>query len=154
MHLVGHTGSVNDAAWYPDGEKVLTASNDRTVRIWDVATGEEIGRLIGHSGAVLSVEWHPERDEILTASQDRTARIWSATTGNEIGKISGHNDAIMEAHWSPDGSQVLTASLDRTIRIWPVGIEGLLAMADSLILRDPPEFTPEERCLYLHECGD
>lgn len=154
MSLMGHTGSVNDAAWSPDGSQVLTASNDRTVRIWDVVTGEELGRLIGHSGAVLSVEWHPERDEILTASEDRTARIWNAKTGEEIGKISGHDGAITEAKWSPDGNQVLTASTDKMVRIWPVGIEGLLDLADSLILRDPPEFTSEERCLYLHECGE
>ena len=42
---------------------------------------------------------------------------------------------------------------DRTARIWPVGIEGLLKQAESLILRDPPEFTIEEKCVYLHECG-
>jgi hypothetical protein len=44
--------------------------------------------------------------------------------------------------------------MDKRIVIWPTGIEGLLALADSLILRDPPEFTAEERCLYLHECGE
>ena len=105
-------------------------------------------------GRSLSIDWKPGGDEIATSSADRSVRIWDAGTGKELSKISGHEDAITEVRWSPDGSQIMTASADRTIRIWPVGIEGLLNLADSLILRDPPEFTPEERCLYLHECGE
>jgi WD40 repeat protein len=154
FRLQGHDGSVNDADWSPDGNLVVTASGDRTVRFWDVRNGQEIDQLIGHNGAVLSVEWEPGGINIVTAGEDRTARIWDATTGEEVGKISGHDAAITEVRWSPDGSQILTASADRTIRIWPVGIEGLLSLADSLILREPPELTPGERCIYLHECGE
>ena len=71
-----------------------------------------------------------------------------------MGQIEGHGGTIWSVSWSPDGSQVLTASADKTARIWPVGIEGLLKQAEALILRDPPEFTAEERCVYLHECGE
>ena len=154
LQLEGHTGRVNDADWSPDGYQVITASHDSTVRIWDAITGQELNQLIGHNGPVLSVEWAPGEDEIVTGGEDRTARIWDASTGKETGRISGHDGSIVEVHWSPDGSQILTASTDKTVRIWPVGIEDLLKLADSLILRNPPEFTPEERCLYLHECGE
>jgi len=154
VQLQGHTGRVNDSDWSPDGDQVITASHDGTVRIWDIDSGKEINQLIGHNGAVLSVEWAPGGGEIVTGGEDRTARIWDASTGEEIGRISGHDGSIVEVHWNPDGSRILTASTDKTVRVWPVGIEGLLNLADSLILRDPPEFTPEERCLYLHECGE
>ena len=152
--ITGHNGSVNDADWSPDGKVVATASSDSVVRLWNVQTGEEIGQLTGHNGAVLSVEWDPLGLQIVSSGNDRTARIWDARTFREVGKISGHEDGVVEANWSPDGKQILTASTDGTVRIWPVGIEGLLSLADSLILRDPPEFTPEERCIYLHECGE
>ena len=133
---------------------MVSASHDGTVRIWDSVTGQEIKQLIGHTGAVLSVEWSTSGENIVTGGEDRVVRIWDSHTGKEVGRISGHEGSIVELHWSPDGNKILTASTDKTVRIWPVGIEGLLDIADSLILRDPPEFTPEERCLYLHECGE
>ena len=52
LRLVGHTGSVNDAAWNPDGSQVITASNDRTVRLWDVITGQELHQFIGHNDEI------------------------------------------------------------------------------------------------------
>ncbi|MCJ7536294.1 MAG: protein kinase, partial [Anaerolineales bacterium] len=152
--LNGHTARVNAADWSPDGGLVVTASHDGTVRIWDAITGQEINQLIGHNGPVLSVEWAPNGQKIVTGGEDRMARIWDVSTSQETGRISGHEGSIIEVHWSPDGSQILTASTDKTVRVWPVGIEGLLGLADSVILRDPPEFTPEERCIYLHECGE
>ena len=152
--LNGHTARVNAADWSPDGGLVVTASHDGTVRIWDAITGQEINQLIGHNGPVLSVEWAPNGQKIVTGGEDRMARIWDVSTSQYTGRISGHKGSIIEVHWSPDGSQILTASTDKTVRVWPVGIEGLLGLADSVILRDPPEFTPEERCIYLHECGE
>jgi len=72
----------------------------------------------------------------------------------QIGQIGGHEGTIWSASWSPDGTQILTASGDKTARIWPVGIDGLLKQAEALILREPPKFTAEERCVYLHDCGE
>jgi WD40 repeat protein len=154
IQLMGHTGRVNSADWNPDGRLVVTGGSDRTVRIWDAQTGEELDQLSGHLGAVQSVDWSPTGLQIVSAGEDRTARIWDAQTGEQVGQISGHEGTIWSATWSLDGTQVLTASGDRTARIWPVGIEGLLKQAEDLILRDPPEFTAQERCIYLHECGE
>jgi WD40 repeat protein len=123
------------------------------VRIWEARTGEELNQLSGHSGAVQSVDWSPDGLQIVSAGEDHSARIWDASTGEQVGQVEGHEGTIWSAAWSPDGSQILTASSDKTARIWSVGIEGLLKQAESLILRDPPEFTIEERCVYLHECG-
>ena len=131
--------------------QVVTGSSDRTVRIWDAQTGEQLALLQGHSGPVQSVDWSSTGWQIVSAGEDRTARIWDAQTGDQVGQIAGHEGTIWSAAWSPDGTQILTASGDKTARIWPVGIEGLLKQAESLIQRDPPEFTPEERCVYLHE---
>ena len=133
---------------------VVTAGSDGMVRIWSSQNGEEITQLVGHSSAVLSVEWHPSGLQIVTSSVDGTARIWDAQTGEEVGQLLGHDGAVYQATWSPDGTQILTASLDQTARIWPVGIEGLMKQAEDLITREPPEFTTQELCLYLHECGE
>ena len=154
LQLLGHTGRVNSTDWSPDGKLVVTGNSDRTVRIWDAQSGEQLALLQGHSGPVQSVDWSPTGWQIVSAGEDRTARIWDAQTGEQVGQIAGHEGTIWSAAWSPDGTHILTASGDKTARIWPVGIEGLLKQAESLIQRDPPEFTTEERCIYLHECGE
>jgi WD40 repeat protein len=82
MHAVavlrGHEGRVNTAAFSPDGPRVVTASGDRTARIWDAASGKEIAVLRGHDKEVVSAAFSPEGLRIITGSDDHTARIWDA----------------------------------------------------------------------------
>jgi WD40 repeat protein len=74
--LRGHEGDVRSAAFSPDGSRIVTASEDRTARIWDAASGKEIAVLRGHEGAVRSAAFSPDASRIVTASGDGTARIW------------------------------------------------------------------------------
>ena len=108
------------AAFSPDGKRIVTASQDKTARIWDAATGKPIGEpLKGHEDAVMSAAFSPDGKRIVTASQDKTARIWDAATGKPIGEpLKGHEDAVMSAAFSPDGKRIVTASQDKTARIW------------------------------------
>ncbi|HUS96577.1 MAG TPA: TIR domain-containing protein, partial [Hyphomicrobiaceae bacterium] len=116
--ISGHGGRVNDAAFSPDGTRIVTASVDRTARIWAVATGQEIVRLEGHGGWVSSAAFSPDGTRIVTASHDKTARVWSAETGKEIAHFKGHDGAVYGAVFSPDGTRVVTASHDTTARVW------------------------------------
>jgi len=74
--LAGHTDAVTAGAWSPDGSRILTASEDRTARLWDAATGNELLVLSGHSDGLRSVAWSPDGVHSVTASSDRSARIW------------------------------------------------------------------------------
>jgi dipeptidyl aminopeptidase/acylaminoacyl peptidase len=67
---------VSSAAFSPDGQRIVTASADKTARIWDAATGKPIGELRGHDSAVRSAAFSPDGKRIVTASFDKTARIW------------------------------------------------------------------------------
>jgi WD40 repeat protein len=67
---------VRSAAFSPDGARIATASEDKTARIWDAATGKEITVLRGHESYVLSAAFSPDGARIVTASGDKTARIW------------------------------------------------------------------------------
>ena len=73
----------------------MTASYDRTVRLWDAATGDEIIVLDGHDDRVYAAAFSPHGTRLATGSWDRTARIWDATTGAEIATLRGHNDRIV-----------------------------------------------------------
>ncbi len=113
-----HTGSVWSAAYSPDGTQIVTASDDRTARIWDTATGQEVRQLSGHTDSVRSAAYSPDGAQIVTASDDGTARIWDAATGQEVRQLSGHTAWVNSAAYSPDGAQIVTASADGTARIW------------------------------------
>ena len=74
--LRGHESPIRSAVFSPDGKFVVTASNDRTARLWDAASGKEIAVLRGHEEFVNSADFSPDGKLVLTASQDKTARLW------------------------------------------------------------------------------
>lgn len=149
LTLEGHSGWVRSAAYSPDGQHILTASDDGTVRVWDAQTGRPVRSLEGHTGRVWSAINSPDGQHIVTASDDGTARIWDVWTGQPLRVLEGHTDQVWSAAYSPDGQYIVTGSADLTARIWTARIEDLLDLAESLIQRDPPVFTPEERERFL-----
>jgi WD40 repeat protein len=120
MVLRGQEGAVFYAAFSPDGSRIVTASANKTARIWDAATGKEITVLHGHEANVNSAAFSPDGARIVTASHDKTARIWDAPTGTEIAVQRGHESWLNSAAFSPDSARIVTASHDKTARIWDV----------------------------------
>jgi hypothetical protein len=72
----GHIYAVNSAVFSPDGERVLTASNDNTARLWEADSGKLLATFQSHAGRVNSAVFSPDGRRVLTASEDKTARLW------------------------------------------------------------------------------
>ncbi|KAK3349952.1 WD40-repeat-containing domain protein [Lasiosphaeria hispida] len=114
----GHSDSVRSVAFSPDGSRVASGSDDRTIRIWDARSGKEVQKLEGHSNWVWSVAFSPDGSRVASGSGDTTIRIWDARSGKEVQKLEGHSDSVLSVAFSPDGSRVASGSGDTTIRIW------------------------------------
>ena len=123
-----HGTIVRCAAYSPDGTHVVTASYDKTARIWDARTGAQLAVLSGHDGEVESAAYSPDGTRIVTASNDKTARIWDARTGAQLAVLSGHDGVVESAAYSPDGVRIITSSFDRTARIWDARTGAQLAV--------------------------
>ncbi|WP_164015243.1 TIR domain-containing protein [Pyxidicoccus trucidator] len=121
LAVFDHSASVFSAAFSPDGSRILTASHDRTVRIWDAATGAPLVTLptyIDYLDMLMAAGFSPDGSGILTASSNGTATLWDSTSGVALATFYGHSDALRAISFSPDGSRIITASQDRTARIW------------------------------------
>ncbi|WYZ42067.1 hypothetical protein EsH8_V_000962 [Colletotrichum jinshuiense] len=116
--LEGHRNRVTSVAFSDDGTQLASASYDKTVRIWDTATGQCLQTFQGHKNAVISVVFlGNDKEQLASASWDKTVKIWDTTTGRCLRTIHNHSDAVCAA-FSGDGTQVALASHDKVVRIW------------------------------------
>lgn len=129
--LQGHRGTIYSVSISPDRQKIATASQDGTVKIWN-QKGENIQTLTGHQGAVYSVSFSPDGQKIVTTSRDKTARLWNLS-GETLQVFKGHKRSIDAASFSPDGQKIATASRDGTIKIWDLSGKIILSLGQENI---------------------
>src|SRR6266516_1726166 len=103
--LEGHSDWVTSVVFSPDGSKVASGSDDRTVRIWNVATGQAEQTLEGHSGSVTSVVFSPDGSKVASGSPDGTVRIWNVATGQAEQTLEGVSSSVTSVVFSPDSSK-------------------------------------------------
>ncbi|RFU32165.1 hypothetical protein B7463_g4157, partial [Scytalidium lignicola] len=116
--LEGHSSSVRSVAFSPDGKLVVSGSRDRTVRLWDTATGMMLQTLKGHSDSVRSVAFSPDGKLVVSGSWDRTVRLWDIATGIMLQTLKGHSDSVRSVAFSPDSKLVVSGSWDKTVQLW------------------------------------
>ncbi|MEP4195691.1 MAG: AAA family ATPase [Aliishimia sp.] len=116
--ILGQGSIVNSVAFSPDGRRIVSGSDDNTLRIWDVQSGEELQVLRGHESYVTSVAFSSDGRSILSGSQDYTLRIWDAQSGEELQVLQGHERPVTSVAFSTDGRRILSGSYDNTLRIW------------------------------------
>lgn len=124
--LTGHTSLVSSVAICPDKQRVATASRDRTVKIWAIATGQLQFTLTGHRDRVTCIAYNPKwatsdprRSHILASgSADGSIHLWQGDTGELLYDFPAHSGALHALAIGPDGKTLISCSWDRTLKIW------------------------------------
>jgi len=117
---VGHALGVNSVTFSYDDRRIVSGSDDHTIRVWDAVTGDIVlGPLEGHTGAVNSVEFSHDDKRIVSGANDKSVRVWDAETGKTLlGPLIGHTTLVDSIDISPNGRFIVSGSEDHTICIW------------------------------------
>lgn len=127
--LSAHSAWVRSVAFSPDGQFLASGSEDNTVKLWSVNSGQEIATLYGHLGQVCCVAFSPDGNIIASTGQDKTIKLWHRKTRQLIRTIGDWNKAEYYSHskdinslaFNPKGNILASCSKDNTIKIWWLG---------------------------------
>jgi WD40 repeat protein/serine/threonine protein kinase len=152
-------GRVFRVVFSPDGRQLAAAgvSPGRTafVKVWDAASGREVGPTIREESMPFSVAFDPEGRYLLKEGPGHTVKVWDARTRDPMGEIGRHDKQIWGMKFSPDGRRLATASVDGTVRLWawdPGRLGEVREPELTLGVRvigfgDRVAFSPDGRCL-------
>ncbi len=115
--MIGHSDAVFALAWSPNGTKLASAGADKTVRIWDAATGALLQTLDKNYGAVRAIKWINDQ-MILSGGDDATLRGWRISDGAMMFEQDTEHNAIFSLEYNPVNQRVFVGSMDGYISTW------------------------------------
>ena len=118
--LIGHKKDVYAVAFSPDSRLLASACADKSIKLWNVASGREIRTLSGHRNWVTTLAFSPDGRLLASGSWDKTVKIWEVETGREIETLAGHTRHIYTVAFDRDGQWLASGSEDGKIKLWKV----------------------------------
>ncbi|QRV81859.1 U3 small nucleolar RNA-associated protein 13 [Ceratobasidium sp. AG-Ba] len=132
--LKAHDKDINALDFAPNGRLVATGSQDKTSKVFEVATGSDlalVGTLKGHKRGVWSVRFSPVDRVIATGSGDRTVKLWSLDDWACLKTFEGHTNSILRVNFLSRATQLLSAGSDGLVKLWSIRTEECIATMDA-----------------------
>jgi len=104
----------------PDGKRAVSASIDKTLKVWDLETGRVLRTLEGHSAGVFGVAVTPDGKRAVSTSEDQTLKVWDLDSGRALRTIEGHSGCVYGVAVTSDGKRAVSASSDGTLKVWDI----------------------------------
>ena len=143
--LSGHTGWVMSVAFSPDGRSLVSGSNDRTVKLWDIQTGGVIGTFHGHTASIYHVSISADCARIASGSRDLTVCLWDTQTG-ECYCTTKLQDAVFYVSFSPINPQHITVISGSKVWQWDVNGHQVLPICNGSYIAFSPDHTQFVLC--------
>ncbi|MBW4563559.1 MAG: NACHT domain-containing protein [Mojavia pulchra JT2-VF2] len=118
LTLEGHTNWIRSVAFSPDGEILVSGSDDKTLMLWNTKTGQCLKTLTGHKERVWSVAFSPDGKTVASSSEDKTVRLWNIHTGECWNVLDKHTHWVRGVAFSPDGKILASGSSDTKVILW------------------------------------
>jgi WD40 repeat protein len=116
--LWGHEGPVKAVVVTPDGSQVISASQDKTVKVWELASGRTVYTLQGHNDDVNVITVTLNGRYAISGSRDKTLKVWDLSCGRVLHTLAGHKGAVTAVAATADGRYVISGSEDKKLRVW------------------------------------
>ena len=122
--LTGHKDSVKSVAMSADGQMLASGSSDKTIKLWNLKTGDLLRiltghrTLTGHEDYVWSVAISVDGQMLASGSSDKTIKLWNLKTGDLLRTLTEHGNSVQSVAMSADGQTLASGSSDRTIKLW------------------------------------
>jgi len=117
--LAGHSGWVIAVAITPDGRQAVSASGDKTLKVWDLASGEEVRTLAGHDGPVNALAITPDGRQVVSGSWDGALKVWDLASGEQLKTLAPYNNWVNALAITPDSLRLVSAY--RALAVWDLG---------------------------------
>jgi WD40 repeat protein len=116
--LIGHSAAVCAVTLLEDVKQAVSASADKTLKLWNIESGQVLRSLAGHSASVCAVALVPGGRQVVSASADKTLKMWDLESGQQRLELKGHTGSVTAIAIWPDGKHAVSGSTDKTLRLW------------------------------------
>ena len=127
----GHSDIVRAVAWSPDSRRLASGSDDKTVQVWDITSGQSLAIYEGHSSKVNAVAWSPDGNWLASSSWAGTIQVWDAVTSQPRPTYKGHAKHVNAIAWSPDSTRLVSGGYIGHVEVWDAASGQSLTVIES-----------------------